>query len=251
MRQEWGLAGHDGPSYKQVPSSRRVRLVLRTRRAWCSVGTRALAVLVAATRTGATRTSCEAGNTGQVIIQGGTFYGTLVVEGNGPGSCSGQNLDMMLGNFGSMQTATHNSAVRVYGYPLTLLIYDPQQQPPPTAANPYAPQKTCADIGSGSGTEIRGFIYSGGRVESKTIDVRGGIVAFDIQTQAAARPRTDMTTNTARKPRRPVSQTTPAISAILWSRSGSRSSSALTTPRILGAALPAVRSFLAIWAPVA
>jgi len=43
------------------------------------------------------------------------------------------------------QTNSTNGGVTVYGYPLTLLIYDPQL-PAPTAADPYAPQNTCADI---------------------------------------------------------------------------------------------------------
>jgi hypothetical protein len=137
----------------------------------------------------------RAGNTGQVTVQGATFYGTVVVEGNGPGNCTGPNRDMMLQDNGTMITTTTNSTHRVngtsgpprtvYGYPLTLLIYDPQQLPP-TAASPYAPQQTCADIGSGSGTEIHGLIYSGGHVEFKPVDVRGGIVAFDIQTQGSS-----------------------------------------------------------------
>jgi hypothetical protein len=136
------------------------------------------------------------GNRGQVKIQGGTFYGTLVVEGNGPGSCGGSNPDMLLGSNGSMVTATTNSTHRVdgttsgqprtvYGNPLTLLIYDPQQ-PPPTAANPYAPQQTCADIGtSGSATATSGLIYSGGHVEFTSIVLEGGVVAFEIQTRGS------------------------------------------------------------------
>ena len=136
----------------------------------------------------------RAGNTGQVTIEGGTFYGTLVVEGNGPGSCSGPNRDMVVQHNGAMQTfrtfktfKTNDVwVVRVYGYPLTLLVYDPQP-PPPTASNPYAPQQTCAAIGtSGSATSISGLIYSGGHVEFTSIVLEGGVVAFEIQTRGSA-----------------------------------------------------------------
>jgi hypothetical protein len=127
------------------------------------------------------------GNTGQVTIQGGTFHGTLVVESNGPGSCNGPNRDMMVQTNGAMRTVeTNNAGVRVYGYPLTLLVYDPQQ-PPPTAAKPFAPQQTCAAIGrSGSATTIAGLIYSGGHVEFTSSVLDGGVVAFEIQTQGSS-----------------------------------------------------------------
>jgi hypothetical protein len=134
------------------------------------------------------------GNTGQVTIQSATFYGSLVVEGDGSASCTGSNRDMKLKNNGTMTTATTNStnltngttgsARTVYGYPLTLLIYDPQL-PAPTAANPYAPQNTCADMGS-SNTLVNGLVYSGGHVEFNPISVNGGVVAYEIQTQGGA-----------------------------------------------------------------
>jgi hypothetical protein len=120
-------------------------------------------------------------NTGAVTIQSATsatFYGTLVVEGDGNPGCNGPNLDMSLMNNGRMTTATN-----VYGYPLALLIYDPQQAPP--TANPHFPQNTCADMGS-SNTFFDGIVYSGGEVQFNPITANGGVVAFSIQTQGSA-----------------------------------------------------------------
>jgi hypothetical protein len=116
------------------------------------------------------------GNTGKVTIQSATFYGTLVVEGDGSTTCTGPNRDMALKNNGTMWTANN-----VYGYPLTLLIYDPQQ-PVPTAASPYAPQNTCADMGS-SNTLVNGIVYSGGAIEFNPISVNGGVLGYELQTQ--------------------------------------------------------------------
>ncbi len=102
-------------------------------------------------------------NSGQVTIQSATFYGTLVVEGDGTASCNGSNRDLKLKNNGTMTTAQTNNTnggVTVYGYPLTLLIYDPQL-PEPTAADPYPPQNTCADMGSATAGD-HGLVYSGG-----------------------------------------------------------------------------------------
>ena len=65
---------------------------------------------------------------------------------------------------------------------MTLLIYDPQLLAP-TAANPYAPQPTCADMGS-SNTLENGIVYSGGHLEFNPIIMDGSVVAFEIQTQA-------------------------------------------------------------------
>jgi hypothetical protein len=128
-----------------------------------------------------------ASNTGKVTIQNATFYGTLVVEGDGQDSCGG-NRDMNLKNNGTMTTATpamvSGGTRPVYGYPLTLLIYDPQL-PVPTAANPYAPQLTCADMGS-SNTLVNGIVYSGGALEFNPISVNGSVLGFELQTQGGA-----------------------------------------------------------------
>jgi hypothetical protein len=120
---------------------------------------------------------------GQVTIQSATFYGTLVVEGDGSSNCNGTNRDMKLKNNGTMTTATTmgGGPRKVYGYPLTLLIYDPQQ-PVPTAASPYAPQNTCADMGS-TNTLVNGIVYSGGAIEFNPISVNGTVLGFELQTQ--------------------------------------------------------------------
>jgi len=131
------------------------------------------------------------GNSGQVTIQGASFYGSLVVEGDGSANCNGPNRDMKLKNNGTMTTATTNSTNQingstggprtVYGYPLTLLIYDPLQSAP-TASNPYAPQNTCADMGS-SDTFVNGMVYSGGHIEFNPINVNGTVLGYELQTQ--------------------------------------------------------------------
>jgi hypothetical protein len=64
------------------------------------------------------------------------------------------------------------------------LIYDPEL-PAPTA-NPLAPQSTFTDMGSASGTEINGLVYSGGHVQFNPVVVNGGVVAYEIQTQATS-----------------------------------------------------------------
>jgi hypothetical protein len=80
------------------------------------------------------------------------------------------------------------TATNAYGYPLAYLIFDPVEAmadaTEPTA-NPLDPQETCADMGSASGREIHGLVYSGGNVEFNPIIVDGGVVAFQIQTQSA------------------------------------------------------------------
>jgi hypothetical protein len=72
----------------------------------------------------------------------------------------------------------------VYGYPLAYLVFDPVEAvvdgPEPTA-NPLDGQETCAVQGGGSGTEIHGFVYSGGSAEFEAIDLDGGVLAFQIQ----------------------------------------------------------------------
>jgi Tfp pilus assembly protein PilX len=117
-------------------------------------------------------------------IQNNDFYGTTVIEGNGQGGCSGGGRDLHHRN--GARAFTHTNA---YGYPLAYLIFDPvaavNNAPQPTA-NPLNQQDTCADMGSASGTEIHGIVYSGGNVDFNPIVVDGGVVAFQIQTQGSS-----------------------------------------------------------------
>jgi hypothetical protein len=114
---------------------------------------------------------------GDLSMQKDEFHGVIVIEG-----------DLQHSNRAIIQTEQTSTidggSVPVYGYPLAYLIYDPMR-PAPTA-NPLAPQGTVATIGGGLGIEIRGLVYSGGRMESSQIVlVIGGVVAFDIQTQGS------------------------------------------------------------------
>jgi hypothetical protein len=72
---------------------------------------------------------------------------------------------------------------------LAYLIYDPVAAvalaPQPTA-NPLNQQGTCGDMGSASGTEIHGIVYSGGNLEFNPVAVDGGVIAFQIQTQSSS-----------------------------------------------------------------
>jgi hypothetical protein len=117
-------------------------------------------------------------------LQGNTLYGTAVIEGNGLAGCSGGNRDLQHKNGARAFTRPN-----VYGYPLAYLIFDPvaavDEAPAPTA-KPLVQQGTCADKGSVFGTEIHGIFYSWGNVEFNPIDVDGGIVAFQIQTQGSS-----------------------------------------------------------------
>jgi Tfp pilus assembly protein PilX len=118
---------------------------------------------------------------GTLSMQNQDFHGTIVAEGNGGG---GDDLQHRNGaRIWTEQTSTTHGRP-VYGYPLAYLIYDPEL-PAPTA-NPLAPQNTFADMGSASGTEIHGIVYSGGNVEFNPVIVDGGVVAFQIQTQASS-----------------------------------------------------------------
>lgn len=120
---------------------------------------------------------------GDFTIQSRDLYGTVVVEGNGSSGCGGSR-DLWHKNGSRIWTATN-----IYGYPLAYLIFDPVDAvnlaPQPTA-NPLNPQGVCADMGSASGTEIHGLVYSGGHVEFNPIIMDGGVVAFEIQTQSTA-----------------------------------------------------------------
>lgn len=116
------------------------------------------------------------------VIQSQTFYGTVVVEGNGSSGCGGSR-DVWHKN-GSNVTTAENT----YGYPLAYLVFDPVSaiaDAPRPRSNPFDPQTTCMDMGSASGTQIHGLIYSGGHVEFNPIVVDGGVIAFSIQTQGS------------------------------------------------------------------
>ncbi len=121
---------------------------------------------------------------GDFTIQGRDLHGAVVIEGNGNAGCSGGNRDLQHRNGARIWTATN-----VYGYPLAYLVFDPvaavNNAPQPTA-NPLNQQNTCADMGSASGTEIHGIVYSGGNVEFNPIIVDGGVVGFQIQTQGSS-----------------------------------------------------------------
>ena len=125
-------------------------------------------------------------NTGccEFVLQNHDFYGTAVIEGNGQSGCSGGSRDLQHRN--GARAFTRSNA---YGYPLAYLIFDPvaavNKAPQPTA-NPLNQQDTCADMGSASGTEIHGIVYSGGNVEFNPVVVDGGVVAFQIQTQSSS-----------------------------------------------------------------
>jgi hypothetical protein len=118
---------------------------------------------------------------GSLSIQKDDFHGVIVVEGDGGGGDDVQHRNQSR-LFTEQANTTHGRPV--YGYPLAYLIYDPEL-PAPTA-NPHAPQNTSADMGSASGTEIHGIVYSGGHVGFNPIVVDGGVVAFEIQTQASS-----------------------------------------------------------------
>jgi hypothetical protein len=118
---------------------------------------------------------------GSFSIQKDEFHGVIVVEGDGGGGDDVQHRNQSR-LFTEQTNTTHGRPV--YGYPLAYLIYDPEL-PAPTA-NPLAPQNTTADMGSASGTEIHGIVYSGGHVGFNPIVVDGGVVAFEIQTQASS-----------------------------------------------------------------
>jgi hypothetical protein len=120
---------------------------------------------------------------GEFTIQSHDLHGVVVVEGNGSSGCGGSR-DIWHKNGSRIWTETN-----VYGHPLAYLLFDPvaavSQAPQPTA-NPLNPQGVCADMGSASGTEIHGLVYSGGHVEFNPITIDGGVVAFEIQTQSTS-----------------------------------------------------------------
>ena len=118
---------------------------------------------------------------GTLSIQGDMFHGVIVVEGDGGGGDDLQHRNQAI-IWTEQTNTTHGRPV--YGYPLAYLVYDPEL-PAPTA-NPLAPQNTFSDIGSASGTEVHGLVYSGGHAQFKPVIMDGGVIAFEIQTQSTA-----------------------------------------------------------------
>jgi hypothetical protein len=118
---------------------------------------------------------------GTFSLQKDTFHGTIAIEGDGAG-----NDDLQHKNQAILITEQNNTThgQPVYGYPLAYLVYDPEL-PAPTA-NPLVPQATTGDMGSAAGTEIHGIVYSGGHMAFNPVVVDGGIVSFEIQTQASS-----------------------------------------------------------------
>ena len=105
--------------------------------------------------TGSSRTSCAQGISRSSRSD---LYGTVVVEGNGSSGCGGSR-DLWHKNGSRIWTADERLRI-----PSRLSIFDPVDAvnlaPQPTA-NPLNPQGVCADMGSASGTEIHGLVYSG------------------------------------------------------------------------------------------
>ncbi|MGH2651173.1 MAG: hypothetical protein ACRDHK_08195, partial [Actinomycetota bacterium] len=145
---------------------------------------------------GATRYTVYALN-GPITLLQKNFYGTLVAEGDGStGNCTGANQDVQVKSNALVWTGPGGASqplpaggvwgANQYGYPLAILIYDPELADP-TITPTYAPQDTCADLGAaGDNSIIRGIVYSGGHVQFNPLSVDGGIVAFEIQTQGSA-----------------------------------------------------------------
>lgn len=118
------------------------------------------------------------------------IYGTVAVEGGGsPEECPGNDSDFAAKAQTQIHTAPQPAvpfpatAGKVYGYPLVLLLYDPQQ-PEPTSSTR---QQICADLGAGGGnTIVDGIVYSSGKVEFNPLTLQGGVVAYDVETQGSA-----------------------------------------------------------------
>lgn len=120
------------------------------------------------------------------------FYGTFVVEGNEINDpCSDKDFQIGGGVTSQLWTGPNSDppaagwvATKQYGFPVAALIYNPDL-PPPTIQPTYAPQGTCADLGSNN-SEVHGMVYSGGHVEFNPLSFDGTVVAFEIQTQGSA-----------------------------------------------------------------
>jgi Tfp pilus assembly protein PilX len=129
---------------------------------------------------------------GRFEMQSATFFGTVVVEGDEntatlPAGCSAAQDDVQMKSGAVIWTGPNSgtgpgTGVQAYGYPLALLIYNPDLTPP----TPAASQPTCGDMGSGSGTAIHGMIYSAGRMEFNPFEIDGSVVAFDLHAQGSS-----------------------------------------------------------------
>jgi hypothetical protein len=119
---------------------------------------------------------------GNFRIQSRDLRGIVVVEGLGDSPACPSSKDVWHHNGSKIWTDS-----TLYGYPLAYLVFDPvmaRDNAPQPTANPLNPQPTCMDMGSASGTEIHGIVYSGGNLEFNPVVVDGGVVAFQIQTQS-------------------------------------------------------------------
>lgn len=131
---------------------------------------------------------------GTFHMQSDVFHGTVVVEGNSntpsgttSPSCTGANKDAEMKSGAQIWTGPTSgvgpgSGVQPYGYPMALLVYDPDL-PAPT---PTSWQNTCGDMGSAADTQIHGIIYTGGRMEFNPFQIDGTIVGFDIYAQGSS-----------------------------------------------------------------
>jgi Tfp pilus assembly protein PilX len=129
---------------------------------------------------------------GTVQIQDNTVYGTIVVEGDSSNTTCPSNKDVQLKTRGIVWTGPNTTDTtgwtmpRQYGYPLAFLVYDPELADPTSSGTP---QGTCSDFGSSGGgpterAQIHGLVFSGGQVEFNPLVMDGGVVAWEIQTQA-------------------------------------------------------------------
>jgi Tfp pilus assembly protein PilX len=131
---------------------------------------------------------------GKMEIQDRTVYGTVVVEGDSSGTACPNDKDVLMKTRGKIWTGPNTSDTtgwtmpRQYGYPLALLVYDPELADPTPSGTP---QGTCLDMGSAGGgaadrSQIHGLVYSGGHVEFNPFVLDGGVVAWQIQTQSTS-----------------------------------------------------------------
>jgi hypothetical protein len=154
-----------------------------------TVGRTLYVMRASATSTASGRMEVRSTGGGDMVV-----HGTLVVEGgNHPPSaedCPGSNSDFAPRSNTQIRTALQPATPspnpnggKVYGYPLVLLMYDPQQ-PEPTSTTR---QQLCADLGAGGGnTQIDGIVYSSGKVEFNPLTLNGTVVAYDVETQGSA-----------------------------------------------------------------
>lgn len=114
-------------------------------------------------------------------------YGTIVAEGTAAGGtvfAAGRGASTALWAGPSQSPLPAGWAFsNQYGYPLVAFVYNPEMAPP-TVTPVYAPQDHVADFGSNS--RIHGVIYSGGHARFNPLDLDGGVVTFEIQTEGSA-----------------------------------------------------------------